>query len=154
MTPRVLLPLLLTGLLVACSSPPETTPPQPTTPADEPVPVAGAPTPANLREISGVLRNAQGLVPTGAQVEIALLAVNAKGLPQRLLASETVTGKGAPLAFRLPFNPEIFPTRPDLKVEFHARLIQAGQLASYLPPVNVGGPTTQNLGELVLNQTP
>ncbi|KTT55480.1 lipoprotein, partial [Pseudomonas oryzihabitans] len=39
MTPRVLLPLLLTGLLVACSSPPETTPPQPATPADEPVPV-------------------------------------------------------------------------------------------------------------------
>ena len=154
MTPRVLLPLLFTALLVACSSPPETTPPQPTTPAEEPVPVMGAPTPANLREISGVLRNGQGLVPAGAQVEIALLAVNAKGLPQRLLASETVTGKGAPLAFRLPFNPEIFPTRADLKVEFHARLIQAGQLASYLPPVNVSGPTSQNLGELVLNQTP
>jgi len=151
MTPRVLLSLLFTALLAACSSPPETKPAQPTTPAAAPDP---APLPANLREVSGVLRNTQGLVPAGAQVEIALLAVNAKGLPQRLLASETVIGKGAPLAFRLPFNPGLFPTRPDLKVEFHARLIQAGQLASYLPPVNVGGPTSQNLGELVLNQTP
>lgn len=154
MTPRVLLPLLFTALLAACSSPPETKPVQPTTAATAPDPVADAPLPANMREVSGVLRNSQGLVPAGAQVEIALLAVNAKGLPQRLLASETVIGKGAPLAFRLPFNPGLFPTRPDLKVEFHARLIQAGQLASYLPPVNVGGPTNQNLGELVLNQTP
>jgi uncharacterized lipoprotein YbaY len=69
-----------------------------------------------------------------------------------LLASETLTGNGKALAFRLPFNPEIFPN--NARVELHARVSQSGQLVCYLSPVTISQPNTQVLGELVLDQKP
>ncbi|ENA32961.1 MULTISPECIES: YbaY family lipoprotein [Pseudomonas] len=148
MSLRPLLPVLLISLLAACSEKPVA----PAEPAKEPEPVAGAPRPGNLREVSGTLRTPDGAIAPGAQVEVAMLVIDSQDRPQRLLASETLTGNGKALAFRLPFNPEVFPQ--NAKVELHARVSQSGQLVCYLSPVKISQPNTQVLGELVLDQTP
>ncbi|TWI52434.1 putative lipoprotein YbaY [Pseudomonas duriflava] len=148
MSLRPLLPLLCISLLVACADKPVAPP----DPAPEPQPVSGAPRPSNLNELSGTLRTPEGAIAPGAKVEIAMLAIDGQDRPQRLLASETLTGNGKALAFRLPFNPEIFPR--DARVELHARVSQGGMLVCYLTPVTIRQPMTQVLGELVLDQKP
>ena len=47
-------------------------------------------------------------VPAGAEVELALLVIDERGRPQRLLASSNLTGTGQDLPYRLRFSPEAF----------------------------------------------
>src|SRR3990167_8619085 len=104
---RLLAPLTLAGLLAACAGEPAVPPqPQPTTkPAPEASSAAApAPLPAHLRELSGSLLG----VPSDSEVELALLLIDARGLPQGLLGNVQLTGNGAALPFRLPFNPQAF----------------------------------------------
>ncbi|WP_336118239.1 hypothetical protein, partial [Klebsiella pneumoniae] len=65
--------------------------------------------PAHLRELSGTLSSIQGSLPRGSEVQMALLVIDERDRPQRLLASETVLANGELMPFRLPFNPESFP---------------------------------------------
>ncbi|VTM00336.1 putative lipoprotein [Pseudomonas aeruginosa] len=69
---------------------------------------------------------------------MALLVIDERDRPQRLLASETVLASGELMPFRLPFNPESFPPAGGaLRVELHARVIQSGQLAWRLHPLRI-----------------
>lgn len=146
---RLLAPLTLAGLLAACAGEPSK-PPQPTT---KPVPEASiaaapAPLPVHLRELSGSLLD----VPSGGQVELALLLVDERGLPQGLLGNIQLTGNGATLPFRLPFNPQAF--IPGIRVELHGRVNQAGRLILRLPPRPIRHNDSQQLGELRLVPAP
>ncbi len=101
--------------------------------------------PAHLRELSGTLSSIQGSLPRGSEVQMALLVIDERDRPQRLLASETVLATGELMPFRLPFNPESFlPAGGALRVELHARVIQSGQLAWRLHPLRIAQPTTQS----------
>lgn len=147
---RPLVLLSLIALLAACSS-------------DKPKPVAPVaaavkpdvnaiqplgPLPAYQRELTGTLLGA----PVGAEVELALLAVDERGRPQKLLASSKQIGTNKPLAFQLRFAPEAFPQ--NMRVELRGRASQSGQLILHLPAVPVSQPTTQSLGQLQLLQAP
>lgn len=136
--------LSLIALLAACTrdGPPATT----TTPPQ--AQAATAPLPAYQRELSGSLLN----VPNGADVELALLAVDQRGRPQALLGNIQLRGTGAPLAFRLPFNPATFNKHP--RIELHGRANQAGQLILRLPAQPIARGETQALGELRLVPAP
>ncbi len=143
--------LSLVSLLAACSS--EATKPPAVAPAVAVKPVAKAPQglgplPAHQRELSGTLQG----VPAAAEVEMALLVIDANGRPQKLLASTKLTGTGQPLAFQLRFNPEAFPM--GARVEMRARASQSGQLILHLPAVLIQQPTTQALGALEMDKAP
>ncbi|WPO99487.1 YbaY family lipoprotein [Pseudomonas sp. HR96] len=149
MSSRSLVYLGLLVLLSACSS----TPPQPTAPAPVPVkavqpPVGLGPLPAFQRELSGTLMG----VPAGAEVELALLVIDERNRPQRLLASGKWTGNNQPLAFQLRFNPDAFPA--DARVELRGRASQSGQLILHLPSQRITQPTTQALGALQFEKAP
>ena len=146
---RLLAPLTLAGLLAACAGEPAV-PPQPTT---KPTPEASstaapAPLPAHLRELSGSLLG----IPSGGEVELALLLIDARGLPQGLLGNIQLTGSGAALPFRLPFNPQAF--IPGTRVELRGRVNQAGRLILRLPPQPIRHYDSQQLGELRLVPAP
>ncbi|MGV8358631.1 YbaY family lipoprotein, partial [Pseudomonas aeruginosa] len=47
-----------------------------------------------LRELSGTLSSIQGSLPRGSEVQMALLVIDERDRPQRLLASETVLATG------------------------------------------------------------
>ena len=98
--------------------------------------------------MSGSLLN----VPNAADVELALLAVDARGRPQALIGSIQLRGNGNPLAFHLPFNPETF--NKHSRVELHGRTNQAGRLILRLPPQPIARGETQALGELRLVPAP
>ncbi|MES2817941.1 MAG: YbaY family lipoprotein [Pseudomonadota bacterium] len=137
------------GLLSACAGEPAI----PTAPAVSPVeapPVAApvAPLPEHLRELRGLLLG----VPADTTVELALLLVDGKDHPGRLLTSATLQGDGAPLAFRLNFNPEVFPQNG--QVELRGRVTQSGVLILRLPPIAIHTPTSQDLGERRLERAP
>lgn len=66
------------------------------------------PLPAYQRELSGTLLE----IPAGADVELALLVIDERDRPQRLLASSNLTGTGQALPYQLRFNPEAFPLVP------------------------------------------
>ncbi|WP_044872645.1 YbaY family lipoprotein [Pseudomonas sp. LFM046] len=140
---RPLLPLLLAALLAACAS----EKPAPKLPSTAPAPKVEA-TPAYLREISGVLQ----VPPAGSEVEIALMSVDARDRPQRLLGSLTLKGNGGPLPFRLLFNPEAFPRGE--RVEFRARAIQSGRLILKVRPQLILQPENQSLGPLQMVPAP
>ena len=137
---RALVVLGFAALLTACSSEaPKPVPPQPpATPVAKHVHVP-TPLPAYQRELSGSFSN----IPRGAEVEIALLVVDERGRPQRLLASDT---------FQLRFNPEVFPAGG--RVELRARASQSGQLILHLKPLAVTRAETQATGPLQLEKAP
>ena len=136
--------LIALVLLAACAS----EPPAPPQPVAVPRIQAPAALPAHLRELSGSLLG----VPAGADVELALLLVDEKDRPGRLLSNATLTGTGAPLAFRLNFNPESFPLGE--RVELRGRVSQAGQLILRLPSRPILTPESQALGPLQLERAP
>lgn len=144
---RPLILLSLLALLSACandSPAPATRPPV----APPETPSAPAPLPAHQRELSGGLLN----VPNAADVELALLAVDARGRPQALIGSIQLRGNGNPLVFHLPFNPETF--NKHSRIELHGRANQAGRLILRLPPQPIARGETQALGELRLVPAP
>lgn len=142
-----LIVLSLTALLMACTrdnAPPTT----PTAPTPAQAVAKAAPLPAYQRELSGSLAN----VPNEAEVELALLAVDARGKPQALLGNIQLRGTGNPLAFRLPFNPDTF--NKHTRIELHGRANQAGRLILRLPAQPITHGDTQALGELRLVPAP
>ena len=144
--------LVLVSLLAACSSdaPKPVAPAQPV-PATAPTikaPVELGPLPAYQRELSGSLLG----VPTGAEVEMALLVIDERGRPQKLLASAKQRGTNQPLPFQLRFAAEAFPA--GARVELRARASQSGQLILHLPAVQIGQASSQTLGNLEMIKAP
>ncbi|MCO6058933.1 YbaY family lipoprotein [Pseudomonas sp. MOB-449] len=140
---RPLIPLLLAALLAACAS--EEPAPELPTPAPQSRVEA---TPAHLRELSGVLQ----APPSGSEVELALMSIDNRDRPQRLLGSLVLNGNGGPLPFRLLFNPESFPRGE--RVELRGRASLSGQLILKLPPRLILQPESQSLGPLQMVPAP
>lgn len=135
---RPLALLTALSLLAACAG-------EPAAPLHAPaIPKAAAPTPvpAHLRELTGSLLN----VPAGGDVELALLVIDERNRPQRLLGNITLSGNGATLRFSLRFNPESFP--PGARVELRGRVSRSAQLILRLRPLRIQSATSQALGEL------
>ena len=152
MTLRPLAVLSLVGLLaglVACSTaePPK---PAPAKPAPNAIKLPEGPGPLlpYQREISGQLLG----VPAGAEVELALLVIDERNRPQKLLSSTRLTGNNQSLPFQLRFNPEAFPE--GARVELRGRASQSGQLILHLPSVLIAKPETQSLGQLQFFKMP
>ncbi|UZE34249.1 hypothetical protein LOY69_26710 [Pseudomonas sp. B21-059] len=149
---RPLVLLSLVSLLVACSSDapkpaaPSSSQQQTTQKNQEPADLG--PLPAYQRELSGTLDG----VPAGANVELALLVIDERGRPQRLLASNNLTGTNQALPFRLRFAPDAFPA--GARVELRGRASQSGQLILHLPALRIDQPTTQALGPLQFVKAP
>ncbi|MGC5704192.1 hypothetical protein J4P02_28730 [Pseudomonas sp. NFXW11] len=149
---RPLVLLSLASLLVACSS----DAPKPAAPAssqqqsvkNNQAPAELGPLPAYQRELSGTLDG----VPAGAEVELALLVIDERGRPQRLLASSNLSGTGQLLPFRLRFAAEAFPA--GARVELRGRASQSGQLILHLPAQRIDQPNTQVLGQLPFVKAP
>ncbi|WP_263146569.1 YbaY family lipoprotein [Pseudomonas sp. RIT-PI-AD] len=145
MSMRLLCLLLSSFLLASCVHEP---PPSKSVPAVS-KPTAPAPaTPANLRTLSGSLATP----PAGSEVELALLVIDERDRPQRLLGNLTLAGTGQPLPFALTFNPEVFPA--DARVELRARVNQSGLLIQHLQPRTIRQAQNQSLGELQLDAAP
>lgn len=147
---RALVVLSLASLLAACGSDrpqteqaPVAVPPKVVEKAKGPGPL-----PAYQRELSGTLLE----VPPGAEVELALLVIDGRGRPQRLLASDTLTGNGQPLPYQLRFNPEAFPA--GARVELRGRASQSGQLILHLPSLPITQAQTQTTGPLRFERAP
>ena len=145
MSPRPLAAFALTVLLAACASAPDISAPPPAKPKPAATP---APVPEHLRALSGLLLG----VPSGAEVELALLTLDRRGLPQRLLGNIQLSGNGAALPFRLTFNPQAFPR--NLRVELRGRAHQSGRLILRLPPLTVRHADNQGVGTLRLVPAP
>jgi uncharacterized lipoprotein YbaY len=149
---RPLILLSLFSLLVACSS----DAPQPPEPGPAPQQAQKkaresadlGPLPAHQRELSGTLQG----VPSGAEVELALLVVDNQDRPQQLLASSSLIGTNQILPFRLRFNPASFPA--GARVELRGRASQSGQLILHLPSQVISQPTTQAMGQLQFVKAP
>jgi uncharacterized lipoprotein YbaY len=148
MSSRPLYLVALATLLAACSSE-APKPAGPVAPATSAVssktiaaPVPLGPLPVYQRELTGLLLG----VPNGAEVELAVLVIDAQDRPQKLLTSAKITGDGKNLPLQLRFNPDAFPQ--GARVELRGRVSQSGQLLLHLSPVRIEQPTTQNLGRL------
>lgn len=156
MSLRPLVLLSLISLLVACSSDAPKTEPQPPKPGPAPQQAQKkakeaadlGPLPAHQRELSGTLQG----VPTGAEVELALLVIDSQDRPQQLLASSSLIGTNQILPFRLRFNPQSFPV--GARVELRGRASQSGQLILHLPSQVITQPTTQAMGQLQFVKAP
>ncbi|WP_297832517.1 YbaY family lipoprotein [Pseudomonas sp.] len=152
MSLRPLVLLSLVGLLAACSSEAPKNPVAAKAAVQQAAPAKVqeglGPLPAHQRELSGQLVGA----PAGALVELALLVIDDKGRPQRLLANTTLNGTNQPLPFQLRFNPESFPV--GARVELRGRASQSGQLILHLPSLRIEQGTTQALGALQLVVAP
>ncbi|AZD24778.1 putative lipoprotein [Pseudomonas chlororaphis subsp. aurantiaca] len=149
---RPLVLLSLFSLLVACSSDApkpavSTVPPQQSVKKAQESTDLG-PLPAYQRELSGTLQG----VPAGAEVELALLVIDERGRPQRLLASSNLIGNNKVLPFRLRFNPDVFPV--GARVELRGRASQSGQLILHLPARLITQPATQAVGQLQFVKAP
>ena len=149
MTLRPLILLGMLGLLAACSSneAPQPATPKPVAPVLK-VPAGPGPLQPYQRELSGQLLG----IPAGAEVEMAMLVVDERGRPQKLLTSTTLQGNGQSLPFQLRFNPEAFPAMG--QVELRGRAIKSGQLILHLPSMRIPQATTQVLGPLQFVATP
>ena len=104
--------------------------------------------PAHLRELRGSLLTP----PAGSDVELALLLVDERDRPQRLLASQTLAGTGNALPFRLRFDPQQFPG--GARIELRARISQSGRLILRLPPQRVLQADSRDFGALPLVSAP
>lgn len=146
----VLTSLLL--LLAACASeaPQPAAPATPANPAPATTPVIAAEPslPAHMRELRGSLLTP----PAGSEVELALLVVDERDRPQRLLGNLRLEGTGQALPFRLPFNPQYFPT--GARVELRARISQSGRLILRLPPRLITQADSRDFGALPLVSAP
>ena len=145
MTLRLLAVFSFAGLLAACSSnEPPTPAPVPTATKTAPLKLPEGPGPLlpYQRELSGQLLG----VPAGAEVEMALLVIDDRNRPQKLLSSTKLIGNNKSLPFQLRFNPEAFPV--GARVELRGRASQSGQLILHLPSVLIQTPETQALGQL------
>jgi uncharacterized lipoprotein YbaY len=141
--------LSLAGLLAACAAKPPVAPQLPAEPVAPAAPSENAaPLPAYLRELSGSLLG----VPHGAEAELALLVLDHRGLPDGLLGNIQIRGNGAPLPFRLPFNPQAF--APGARVELRGRVHVSGRLILRLLPLPIRHAPSQSLGELRLVPAP
>ena len=148
---RALVVLCLAGLMTACSSDKPKVEQAVAAPAPKAAKKSAAtlgPLPAYQREISGTLLQ----VPAGAEVELALLVIDERDRPQRLLASDNLVGTGQALPYRLRFNPEAFPA--GARVELRGRASRSGQLIMHLPPQRIGQATTQATGPLSFENAP
>jgi len=139
--PRLLVLPALLALLGGCSS-------QPSEPPSAPVELSSAPHSKLLNELSGSLIGA----PAGSDVELALLEVDRRDQPDRLLSNVQLKGRGSKLPFILQFNPDAFPTGQ--RVELRGRVTQAGQLIMKLPSRTIASPASQALGPLQLVPAP
>ncbi|KFX67583.1 lipoprotein [Pseudomonas taeanensis MS-3] len=140
--------LSLLGLLAACATKPPVAPQLPAEPPPTAVEDTAAPLPAYLRELSGSLLG----VPHGAEAELALLVLDQRGLPDGLLGNIQMRGDGAPLPFRLPFNPQAF--APGARIELRGRVHLSGRLILRLLPLPIRHAQSQSLGELRLVPAP
>lgn len=150
--PRRPLLACLSLMLAACASEPPApaTPPAPAKPEVAIIQVAPVeqPLPAHLRELRGSLLTP----PVGSDVELALLAVDERDRPQRLLASQALAGTGNALPFRLRFDPQQFPG--GARIELRARISQSGRLILRLPPQRVPNADSRDFGALPLVSAP
>lgn len=143
MSLRPLVLLSLVGLLAACSSgTPKPVAAKPQLPQVVKAPAGLGPLMPYQRELSGQLLG----VPAGAEVELALLVIDDRSRPQRLLASTTLIGNNQTLPFQLRFNPDSFPA--GARVELRGRASQSGQLTLHLPSVRIKEGITQAMGQL------
>lgn len=141
--PNPSLPLLLAALVLAgCAHRPE---PVPVAPAG---PAAHAPDSVVLHALSGSLLG----VPEGAEVELALMQVDEKRRPLRLLASLRLRGQDHELPFLLQFNADVFKARQP--VELRGRVTEDGRLTRILPPRRIGSEANQSLGPLQVVPAP
>lgn len=139
---RYLPALILTPLLSACSSAPEAPPSAPVAPA---VPQTTlAPQPGLHGQLLGVA--------SGADVELALLAVDLRGRPRQLLGLVRLRGDGEPLPFHLPFA-DARPTTGQ-RLELRGRVSQSGRLVQRLPARSIAELSDQDLGALHLVPAP
>jgi uncharacterized lipoprotein YbaY len=145
---RLLALLSLLGLLAACATKPPVAPQLPAEPPQTDAEDTAAPLPAYLRELSGSLLG----VPHGAEAELALLVLDQRGLPDGLLGNIQMRGDGAPLPFRLPFNPQAF--APEARIELRGRVHLSGRLILRLLPLPIRHAQSQSLGELRLVPAP
>ncbi|MAL93368.1 MAG: hypothetical protein CMK94_18330 [Pseudomonas sp.] len=136
----LVLPALLT-LLAGCGS-------QPSEPPTAPVELSTAPHSKLLNELSGGLIGA----PAGSDVELALLEVDRRDQPDRLLSNVQLKGRDGELPFMLQFNPDAFPAGQ--RVELRGRVTRAGQLIMRLPPRTISSAASQALGPLQLVPAP
>ncbi|MFI8745162.1 YbaY family lipoprotein [Pseudomonas sp. NPDC077186] len=140
-----LLALILAGLLGACAS----------EPAAPPAPPPGPPSAAPVAEPRSLLPSLRGQllgVAAGAEVDLALLAVDARGRPATLLGHLLLRGDGNPLPFALHFEPASFPG--DQRVELRGRVTQSGRLVQRLPAQTIAAPQSRDLGPLRLVPAP
>ncbi|MGQ7956180.1 YbaY family lipoprotein [Pseudomonas sp. SP16.1] len=144
---HALFSLALCGLLTACGSAPVAPPPAPASPAAAPAAEPAAPA-SHQPSLRGELLG----VAAGAEVELALLVVDARGRPGQLLSSLQLRGDGSPLRFALPFAPEAFPL--DRRVELRGRVSQSGRLVQRLPAQTIAAPQNRDLGPLRLVPAP
>jgi len=147
---RALVVLCCAALLAACGS---DRPKTDTSVAPAPAHVAKTaeapgPLPAYQRELSGTLLE----IPAGADVELALLVIDERDRPQRLLASSNLTATGQALPYQLRFNPEAFPA--GARVELRGRASRSGQLIMHLPPLRITQAQTQATGPLRFEKAP
>ena len=135
--------LALSGLLVACASE------QPAVPA--PAPETDAP-PASVATPTPALRGQLLGVAQGADVELALLAIDLSGRPRALLGQAHLRGDGQALPFHLPLN--VVPPSQTQRVELRGRVSQAGRLVQRLPARAITHLRAQDLGPLHLVPAP
>jgi len=148
MTQRLhFLPILLSGLLVACASDPAPAPVDapPTAPKPMLEPQSQA---SHLPAVSGQLLG----VAAGAEVELALLVVDARGRPGRSLGSQQLRGGGDALPFELHFEPTAL--QAGQRLELRARVSHSGRLVQRLIPRTIASQSNQSLGELSLVAAP
>lgn len=138
---RSALLLTLASFLTACSS-------EPPAPAAQPEALLEAPTPAGQHEISGNLLG----VPKDADAEVALLTIGSNGLPFTTLGNIQLRGTGAPLPFRLLFNPQAF--EKGIRVELRGRANQSGKLILQMQKQVIDSAQTQSVGDLRMVPAP
>lgn len=142
MPSRSVISLALIALLAGCSSQPSEAP------QVTPIEQSKAPQAKVLNQLSGSLIGA----PAGSEVELALLEVDRRNKPDKLLSNVKLSGRGNELPFILQFNPEAFSATQ--RVELRGRVTQSGQLIMRLLPIQIHQASDQALGPLRLVPVP
>lgn len=97
-----------------------------------------------LTDMNGLVLN----VPKGAELELALLALDEKNSPKELLAVERFQGKGDTLSFQLNFD--INRVKQFKAVELRGRVSQNKQLIGYVSPWHKKQLQKQDLNGIIL----